>query len=223
MASQTNAMDAAAVYTHVDIVAQVVALVPQPIVFIPELVKAQLPQVIPEDRIKVFPAEDYLVDLPVSGTLADVLEGPLPHQTWLACLTIELETARGSGRAATAIRHPTRADLILPLWALPVWDSIAVASQERMLWVEATTWLSISNHRQEDHKYVEHARTLMGGIPWGMMVWALPGLEARSLVGILARFASFLWLAERNIDLMGIICNMNVVGDGNKTPSFVAP
>jgi len=49
MALQMNAMDVAAVYTHTDIVAQVVAPIPQPTTFIPELVKAQLPQVIPED------------------------------------------------------------------------------------------------------------------------------------------------------------------------------
>ena len=213
MALQMSTTNTAAVYTHTDIVARVVALVPQPTTFIPELVKAQLPQVIPEDRMKVFPAEDYLVDLPVSGTLTDVLEGPLPHRTWLACLTIELETARGSGRTATAIRHPTRVDLIPPLWALPVWDLIAVASQERMLWAEATMWLSISNHRQDDHKYVEHARTLMEGIPWGMMVWALPGLEARSLVRILTRFASFLWLAKWNIDLI----QLRILGGGDAT------
>jgi len=30
--------------------------------------------------MKVFPAEDYLVDLPVSRTLANVLKGPLPHR-----------------------------------------------------------------------------------------------------------------------------------------------
>jgi len=223
MAQQTDAMDAAAIDTRADIISQVSALVPRPTAFIPELVEAKLPEVISERRMKAFQVKDYLMDIEASGTLVDVLEGPIPHRTWLAKLFLELDKPRESGRAVTAIKHPTREGLILPLWALPVWDSIVVASQERMLWVQATTWLSPGSHRQDDLQYVEGARALMARIPWGMMVWALPGSDSRSLVGILARFISSAWLGERNIDMIGVICNAIAAGGGNGTRSHMAP
>jgi hypothetical protein len=219
MADQANAARA---YTAADIVARVIATVPPPSAFVPELVNARLPKVIPEDRLKQIPARDHLVDLPLSGSLSEVLEGPIPHKTWLVSLRLELEKAKGS-RHVTAIRHPTNFNLILPLWALPVWDSIAVASQERMLWVLATDWLKPSSHRMEDLIDVERARSLMGRIPWGMMAWALSGWDAKSRVGFLAKYLSFSWLGERNIDLMGICANAIAARDNYKSRGYMAP
>ena len=210
-------------YTAVDIVAEVTALVPLPGAFVPELVKAKLPKVIPEGDMKRLSAHDHLVDLKISGSLSDVLEGPIPHRTWLASLGLELEKAKTSGRTITVIRHPTKVGLILPLWALPVWNSIAVASQQRMLWARATDWLKPGDHRPEDREDVERARSLMAKIPWGMTAWALSGWEARSHVGFLAKFLSFSWLGERNIDLMGVCCNAIAAKDGYKTHGYMAP
>ena len=80
MTDSTKAQASAAA----DIVAEVVALVPPPTALVPELVKAQLPEVISEDRTKNISASDHLVDLLITGTLSDVRGGPIPHRTWLA-------------------------------------------------------------------------------------------------------------------------------------------
>lgn len=211
------------VCTAAEIIAEVTARVPPPAAPVPELANAQLPRVIPEDDLKKILAKDCLVDLPISGGLSDMLEGPIPHKTWLAALRAELDKAKDSQRTVTALQHPTEVDLILPLWALPVWDSIAVASQQRMLWAQAIDWLKPGNHRAEDQQDVERARTLIARIPWGMMAWALPGWEAKSHVGFLARYLSFSWLGERNVDLMGICCNATAMEDGYKARGYMAP
>ena len=134
-----------------DIAATVAALVPHPSVSVSELVKARLPTVISEHEAAKIPPKNHLVNLVISGTLSDVLEGPIVHRTWLTKLQDEHNKAQKAGCIITSIQHPTQADLTLPLWALPVWDSMAVPSQDRMLWVKATKWLKPSNHRREDH------------------------------------------------------------------------
>ena len=105
-------------FTGEDIIAQVVALVPPPTAPASDLVKVWLLQVIAEDKLKAISTRNNLVNLPISGSLSDVLEGPIPHRTWLAALGSELTKARESGHLVTAIRHPTQGDLTLPLWAL---------------------------------------------------------------------------------------------------------
>ena len=47
-----------------------------------ELVKARLLEVILEHDLKEIAAEHHLVDLEISGMLS-VLEGLMPHRTWL--------------------------------------------------------------------------------------------------------------------------------------------
>ena len=209
-------------YTTEDIAREVMQLVPPPTASILDLVRAPLPEVIPEDKMKAIPAKDHLVNLDISGTLRSILDGPIPHRTWIASLRMELEKAEKSKHYVAAIRHPTEEDLILPLWALPVWESIAVASQERELWVQATEWLNPSSHRQEDRQDVEHVQDLLAKIPWGMKVWALGGVEAGSHVVLLARFLSFSWLSERNIDLMGVCCNATAVENGSRMRGHMA-
>jgi len=209
--------------TAADIIAAVSARVPPPSAPVPELVMARLPPVIPEHTMKKYTADDHLVHLQVSGTLTDVLEGPMPHRTWVARLQTDLEKAQTSGRTVTAIRHPTQVGLTLPLWALSVWDSMAVAAQERMAWVEATEWLRPGNHRPDDHHLVEEARRLIARFPWGLKGWPLYGNDSESQVGFLAKFISTRWLAERNIDIMGICCNAVTVANGGPMTAYMAP
>ena len=173
MAEPMKAANAGKAYTAVEIVCAVAALVPSPYAFVPELIAAQLPQVIPEDDVKKLDAKAHLVDLEISGSLPKVLEGPIPHKTWIATLKHELAKATESGSVVTAVKHPTEDGLILPLWAIPVWDSIAVASQECMLWQRADVWLRPGTHRPEDQALVERVQGLMGRIPWTMMAWPL--------------------------------------------------
>jgi len=193
--------------TAADIIAEVTTLVPSPSMSVLHLVNAGLPEVIAEHDLKRFQPGRHLVNAKITGTLPQVLKGPIPHRTWLASLQMELTKAQKSGRKVTAIKHPTKANLVLPLWVLPVWDSIAVASQERMLWVEANDWLRPGKHRPDDQELVEEARGLMERIPWGMKAWALYGNDAESHMGFLAIFLSVSWLAERNLNIMGICCN----------------
>ena len=210
-------------YTRADIINAVQALVPPPTAFVPDLIRAQLPTVIPEDKMKAIPANCCLVKALTSGSLPEVLGMEIPHKTWLASLRDGLEmVGRLHPASVTAIKHPTVSDLYLPLWALDVWDSIAVACQERMRWVQATEWLEPDQHRAEDMEAIESARSIMAKIPWGMMAWALPGSDGASLPGFLARFLSLSWLAERNIDLMGVRCNAIAAADPARSNNHVA-
>ena len=127
MAQPTTATAVTIATTTEDIAATVAALVPHPSASILELVKARLPPVISEHEAAKIPPENHLVNLAISGTLSDVLEGPIPHRTWLTKLREKRNKAQKAGCIVTSIQHPTRADLTLPLWALPVWDSIAFA------------------------------------------------------------------------------------------------
>ena len=208
-------------YTAEGIIAAIVALVPPPTAFIPDLVQAGLPEVIPEEDCKPIKAEEHLVNLEITGDLSHVLDGPMPHKTWVASLRNALEKAEKAKQTVTAIEHPTEKGLVLPLWVIPVWDSIADAAQQWMLWVQATDWLRPGNHRQEDLRLVEQARGLMARIPWGSMAWALPGYEGESLVGFLANFLSFAWLAERNLDILAILCNIRSAKDVAKRHHYV--
>ena len=70
---------------------------------------------------------------------------------------------------------------------------------------------------------MEHARQLMAKLPWAMTAWALPGYEAESHIGFIAKFLSSSWLAEHNLDLMRICLNTATVESGNRTRSHVAP
>jgi len=223
MAPPSAATIAAIPATAADIVAEVTALVPPPSASVLHLVNAGLPEVIAEHDMKKFKPGRHLVNAKITGTLPQVLEGPIPHRTWLASLQMELAKAQKSGRKVTAIKHPTKANLALPLWALPVWDSIAVASQERMLWVEAIDWLRPGEHRQDDQELVEEARGLMEKIPWGMRAWALYGNDAESHMGFLAIFLSTSWLAERNLDIMGVCCNTAAAENGDAVIAYMAP
>jgi len=209
--------------TAAEIIAQVSALVPPSSASILDLISANLPDVIPEHTLDSIQSSDHLVDLEISGTLAHVLNGPIPHKTWLARLKIDLEEVQRSGRTVAAIKHPMLEDLIVPLWALPVWYSIADASDERMLWIKARDWLRPGNHREEDWELVEGARNLMGRMPWGMKAWALHANESDSYIGFLARFLSYSWLGNRDIDIMGICCNAAIVERGRNTTHHVAP
>ena len=83
----------------------------------------------------------------------------------------ELAKATESGSVVTAVKHPTEDGLILPLWAIPVWDLIAVASQEHMLWQHADVWLRPGTHWPEDQALMERVRGLMGQIPWVAAGW----------------------------------------------------
>lgn len=209
--------------TAAETIAKVAALVPPPSAFVPELVKAQLPRVIPELQMRRISAEHHLVDLKITGALSDVLKGPIPHRTWIATLQAELTKAQASRRTVTAIKHPTDRELVLPLWALPIWDSIAVACQERMRWTQVMDWLKPGNHRAEDQQSLERVRAILARLPWGLKTWPLPGLDGESLVGYTARFLSPSWLAERNMDLMGVCLNAAVVAGRGKAHSYVAP
>ena len=222
--AQPNATPAVAMFiTAADIIATVSALVPNPAASVAELVKARLPEVISEHDLKKIAVEPHLVNLEVSGTLSDMLEGPIPHRTWLAKLQTELEKVQEGGCIVSSIQHPTQPHLIFPLWALKVWDSIAVAAQERMLWATATEWLKPGNHRKVDLNLVEDARALMAKMPWGMRAWALYGSDAGSRIGFLARFLSTLWLSERSIDIMGVCCNAATSANGGGAVSHMAP
>jgi len=214
MAQLTLDATATIAVTATDIIAEVSALVPPQLVSVLELAEARLPQVIPEDDLEDLPPEDYLVSLKVTGTFSDVLDGPIPHRTWLCKLQTALEDARKSGRTVTVIGHPTVMGITFPLWALPVWDSIVVPSEQRMRWVEATRWLSPRNHRKEDQGLLQEARKVMARIPWTMKASALSGAQADSYMGFLAWFLSTLWLAERNIDIMAICINAAAATNG---------
>ena len=169
--AQPNATPAVAMLiTAVDIIATVSTLVPNPAASVAELVKARLPEVISEQDLKKIAVEPHLVNLEVSGTLSDMLEGPIPHRTWLAKLQTKLEKVQEARHIVSSIQHPTQPHLIFPLWALKVWDSIAVAAQERMLWATVTKWLRPGNHRKGDLNLVDDARALMAKMPWGMHV-----------------------------------------------------
>jgi len=220
MADPTKAVKILEASAAACIIAAVVELVPPPAAPVPELIKARLPKVLSEAQMKKYTAAHHLVDLPISGALSDVFEGPIPHRTWLASLQQEL--AKPHKTPITAIRHPTRRKLILPLWALPVWDSIVVAAGQRMLWVRAADWLRPDEHRPEDHVEVERARAHMEDIPWGMAVWALPAESARSLIGFHAKLLSSVWLSERNVDLMGVCCNAIAAEDNYKSRGYMA-
>jgi len=209
--------------TTADIIAEVTALVPTPSMSVLHLVNAGLPEVIAEHDLKRFQPGRHLVNAKITGTLPQVLEGPIPHRTWLVSLQMELTKAQKSGRKVTAIKHPTKANLVLPLWALPVWDSIVVASQERMLWVEANDWLRPGEHRPDDWELVEEAHGLMERIPWGMKAWALYGNNAESHMGFLAIFLSISWLAEQNLNIMGVCCNAAAAENGDLVIAYMAP
>ena len=189
---------------------------------IPDLVKAGLPKVIPEEDCKPFKAEQHLVNLNITGDLSNVLKGLMPHKTWVAALVTALEKAEKAKQTITTIKHPTEKGLILPLWVIPVWDSIMDTVQQRMLWVQVTDWLKPGDHRPEDLRLVEQAQGLMARIPWGSMAWALPGYEGGLLVGFLANFLSFTWLAKWNVDILAIICNACSAENVNKRQHFVA-
>jgi len=223
MAQPTVDATATIAVTAADIIAEVSALVPPQSASVLELAEARLPQVIPEDDLEDLPPEDYLVNLKVTGTFSDVLDGPIPHRTWLCKLQTALEDARKSGRTATAIGHPTVMGITFPLWALPVWDSIVVPSEQRMRWVEATRWLSPRNHKKEDQGLLEEARKVMARIPWTMKALALSGAQADSYMGFLAWFLSTLWLAERNIDIMAICINAAAATNGEPVLAYMAP
>ena len=207
MARSTGAMTAVIASAAADIVSQVTVLIPPPTAFVPDLLTAQLPRVIPESQTNKIPAADHLVNLATTGALPDILKGPIPHKTWIAKLRNELDSARASGRTVSAIRHPVQRDLIVPLWAIPVWDLIAGALQDCMLWNQTMDWLRPNDHKEEDRELVEHACTLIKTLPWGMKAWALYGSDRASRVAFLARFLSSCWLGERNIDIMGVCCN----------------
>ena len=69
---------------------------------------------------------------------------------------------------------------------------------------------------------MDHAQRLIATIPWGMKAWPLPGLQASSHIGFIAKFLSWSWLNERNMNLMAVCCNSAVMGQGGKPRDHVA-
>lgn len=181
---------------------QILELVPSPDVLVPDLLTSRLPPLIKETTIDPAAAVSC-ISLNSPGVELDaLLDLPMPPRKWVNELRDALVDL-ASQEEYKSIKHPTGQDVYLPLSAVDLWESLAVAVEQREAW-------SVAMQSLERWRSVPGAATalkMIGTIQWGRSVSGLRGSDARSRIGLLAGFLSLQWLSERHLDLLGLCLN----------------
>jgi len=176
---------------------EVLAILPRPTDLIPSLLTNDtLPTlIVPYDQL--LPVPSCITDTDVQWEAEQLYSLPLPDRRWHAELEFELKRwFRQLGPHPRSFRHPTKNDIVLPLWVVSAWEPLLTVVGERQLWVVADTWLTMQAAEGFD---VSSARDLIATMQWGAQSWDIN--DPSTLTGLLAELLSTAWLWERHLKL----------------------
>ena len=185
--------------TETQIPNEVLGLIPSDSITVSSLLEKTLPNLLQSSAANLRSVDSCVSHIAARWTIEELLKAPIPPRTWLGDLDITLKKRWFTPcTRVNSVRHPTILDLRLPLWIGRFWYSLVGAVEQKKEWRRAEGWVLC---QEQDEKAYE-ARELMRRIPWGMRVHILAGADSSSFVGVLARFLSANWLAERNLDTL---------------------
>lgn len=182
---------------------EILCLIPSHSVTISALLEKTFPTVLSTSAVSL-KAELCVTSLTTRWTVGELFETPIPPTSWTHgvenALKKKLEIAEIPG--TISVMHPMVEELRFPPWVINVWYALAEAAKQRETWIKAKDWVL----GQVQDTRAQGAIELMGRIPWGMKVWALP-YAASSPVGVLGELLSTSWVKERQLDTIASYLN----------------
>jgi len=184
-------------------------LLPAPGLSIPLLIRKVFPPMMDPLVSSIIPAGECITDHTVSWSTGAIIEAPVPPSKWVSNLDIAIRNQWATRETITAIQHPSLSHLLLPLWAVQYWTSIAHAIKARARWISALTWTLDQPNTPQRAAVLD----LIGKTSWQTTVSLPPHGGLVSTIDTIADLLSFDWLRETHMDTLATHFNIHGSSD----------